>query len=803
MTKAKAKSKLPQQVTNIEFLQGIFEDDWETALVGDFTNPPDMIDKESAGKCWSVMPAKRRLGLMTAGSNQYYCISSFHPDDNGRLRRINNSFDAAYVVVVDDVCEKIPLPLAEEKLPVPSFRLRSSAGSEQWGYILAEPEENPARITNLLNAWIRTGLVPSEIDTGMRGVTRLVRLPEGSNNKTTRCDEDGNPFKCELTHWQPDNLHTLEELAANFDVDLDAPVSSANGALAPAALDAYPELGVHPILKAMPPTGRVSSDGWTEVTCPNLAEHSGGDDSGSALQLQEDGRFVYECHHGHCGVDNKTGKLTAPKVVKMLSKEHPTLADDYANYQLNIKEIGMKRIMGLDFLPVDDMPTGDELVEAVLNEDDQPDMDDALNPNDYYFLRKNGAIYDRRSCLEMSSTSFDLQHIKHHQGTKASPYATKLFARVMTQDMQADGFTWSPESLHATVPTIQQHNGKRLINEWRGLSISPMAGGVDAVKPWLDLLDFVVPDKRERKVFLQWFASLFQNISDKPQFQLMLIGSHGTGKDSIAKPISRILGSAATDIDGDQLDSSWGDYMSQKKLVVFQEIHRPQDRGFANKLKTLAASTSSGLITRNKKGGAIVEERDCGGSLFLSNSRTPIAIEKGERRYFCTSCFFKPMPDAFYSAYHEWVDSPLALNYLLDYLLKVDLSDFNHMHLPYVTETTRDLMDAGRSDYSQKMGELQYADVGVFQRSVFTASQVVDELKAHGYKCGANGVGTALVEELGYFKHRGKRKVEREVKNTPLFYSKDQLVGFSPREVFDYYEESLSNAAANIQKIIN
>jgi len=50
----------------------------------------------------------------------------------------------------------------------------------------------------------------------------------------------------------------------------------------------------------------VRSDGRFDIRCPWVDEHTGGDDSGSALFTNADGSIGFKCHHGAC--DSRTGK---------------------------------------------------------------------------------------------------------------------------------------------------------------------------------------------------------------------------------------------------------------------------------------------------------------------------------------------------------------------------------------------------------------------------------------------------------------------------------------------------------------
>ena len=209
-------------VSNKEFLQAIFGEEWNKAHVTAFSDDPSDIKNDRRAACWAGGSAKpRTLRSFKPEQNQYFTISLFKPDEKGQQRRKKDLFDACFVMVVDDVNEKIPEANAK-RLPEPSYKLFTSAGSEQWGYILETPEESRERTDNLLDGLVAKGLAPDGKDPGMKGVTRYVRMPEGSNTKKNRY-VDGKPFSCYMSEWNPDRLHRIEDLALAFDIDLDAP----------------------------------------------------------------------------------------------------------------------------------------------------------------------------------------------------------------------------------------------------------------------------------------------------------------------------------------------------------------------------------------------------------------------------------------------------------------------------------------------------------------------------------------------------------------------------------------------------
>ena len=140
------------QVSNKEFLSTIFGEEWEKSHVTAFAQDPEKI------------PADERMVAKAL-------------------------FDANFVIVVDDVKEKIPEANAA-LLPEPSYKMLSSEHSEQWGYILSDAEDNADKVNNLLEGLVKQGLAPDGKDPGMVGLTRYVRLPEGSNTKSVMvaCD---------------------------------------------------------------------------------------------------------------------------------------------------------------------------------------------------------------------------------------------------------------------------------------------------------------------------------------------------------------------------------------------------------------------------------------------------------------------------------------------------------------------------------------------------------------------------------------------------------------------------------------
>jgi len=275
-------------LTNEDFLKGIFGNEWERAHVTSFKEDPYDLDNLGLRHYWGGGPAKTQLPYCLGDRNTYFVISLFELAEDGKARRRKDLHDATYVITIDDVHDKVPAENIKN-LPEPSYILETSSGNEQWGFILETPETRQERVDALLNGLVAAGIADDMKDPGMKGVTRYVRLPVGSNTKK----KYGKPFKCKLTKWEPDLKHRLEDLARPFGIDVtnvSAKTSKYGSGIDEDKDPIVPLLSQVGIFK-----GKIKPDTY-DIECPWVHEHTGAADSGAAYLSP----FGFRCHHGHC-----------------------------------------------------------------------------------------------------------------------------------------------------------------------------------------------------------------------------------------------------------------------------------------------------------------------------------------------------------------------------------------------------------------------------------------------------------------------------------------------------------------------
>jgi hypothetical protein len=284
-----------------EFLRAIFgEPHLASPVIASFKgNPKRKEDCRWGGTAWTGANA----ALQDREQNSYFTISSFHRDDKGQVRRSKETFAALHCVVLDDVGTKVGIELIKLE---PSWRLETSEGNEQFGYILRDPIADIKAADNLLERLINKGLT----DPGANGAsTRYMRRVNGVNGKT-------NPaFVCKLRVWEPGRRYTPEQICDGLGLSTPpadevvvaapkrprAPRPNRSATTSPApgnhgARRVIAELQKHGLYKGPAKEGR------HELTCPWLAGHTDAVDSGTDY-FEPNAEYRnggFKCFHGHC-----------------------------------------------------------------------------------------------------------------------------------------------------------------------------------------------------------------------------------------------------------------------------------------------------------------------------------------------------------------------------------------------------------------------------------------------------------------------------------------------------------------------
>jgi len=738
-------------ITNKEFLIAIFGDDAPFVYVTDFPYDPGDIPPDENLRSWSGDWASRYK--LTPGWNQYYTISIFNPDTTGRARRRKALYLRTPVVVLDDVLEKLPMSEVS-KLPLPTYVIETSPGSFHWGYKLTTPCATRSRVENLLDGLVAKGLAPNGVDPGMKGVTRFVRLPEGWNTKK----RNGEPWQCRLTEWHPERTVTLKQLAAPFDVNLDAPRASER-------VDGALDIPDHPIITS----GLVNiksklSPGRYDITCPFVEEHTNAEDNGTAIFTNEDGSLGFKCHHGNCQT------LNVGDLIEELDSQQPGFADSLRNWQV------MRSFNSVTDTPTDtDSPSTIDPLEKLSH----------IEPNDPARLKLAGAILKEAThgtaaelidikakvaCVmgwtkqEVTLVEKD-QHEKHKEGL-SDFYKGFIFSRGINRFYEArtrtfyktDAFRNSfcefsgdvlNEALGGGVKKVDkiEFAPERAATFMRGNveygnTWAPIleTGSTGDCTPWLRHFD-TMGWSEHRDHILKWMAFTMRHPGQKINHGIMFAGKEGVGKDWLLEPLRRFMGNQYRSIQGNKLASEFNSYLVSVKYLNINETDvgdHKDARAISNLIKPLLAAPPDKL-TVNPKGLPEFEVTNIVNVTMTTNSDHPLLMTEMSRRLFAVHTSLNvrdsdgemlPEWQKYWNECWAWMNNGGG-GHCIDYLLHhVDLTDFNPGQAPKITGFIRNLADQSKSLLQVTIEDLIASRSGVFAQESLTPAEVVEGIKA-------------------------------------------------------------------------
>lgn len=650
-------------VTNEEFLQACFGPTWTDAHVTGFAEDPGELEALGLKHYWGGTKWSRHHGVYNFPSqNAYFTISTFDDEPaTGRSRRVKALHRATHVIVIDDIGTKIPVSALDGK-PLPSWKLETSPGNYQWGYILQVPEADAGRVTALVDGLVAQGLCTDGKDPGMKGVTRYVRLPSGRN---TKAKYGVGGFDCRLSLWAPNCRYTIEQLADRWNITLPAPgaVSVVAGRI---AVDAKGD----ELLALLDQWGMVdgtrAADGVGFVCeCPWVDYHTGRADSGSAYWLGG----AFKCHHGHC--DDKGRRELERWAHERLEVESGGLAGLSA-WNFGVVPGYVRAYAppagGGDSVKV---PTAAQAVLGIGTPSPVPAIDfgtgvDGRFFEEFVFISPEDRFLSLRTGELLTRAAVDFVWAGEMNGVGVLPFLSsretmspsKWFADVVNTARArcADKITYWPG-----LGSFFQDGGVRLANRWHPAERLGRSVTDADVEPWLRLVRHVVGGEGAGVVeqVLDWMALVVGAPGIKPGWHVVVQGGQGLGKDMMVQPVhwGTGLDNVGT-VNAGSLHSQFNEW-AERRLIVVNEL-KQNTKGSATgsdqytTLKELTENTND-RIKINQKNMRPYYARNVGAFYVTSNDERAIALEADDRRFLVIMAGASPWPKAEYQDLADWM----------------------------------------------------------------------------------------------------------------------------------------------------
>ena len=295
---------------------------------------------------------------------------------------------------------------------------------------------------------------------------------------------------------------------------------------------------------------------------------------------------------------------------------------------------------------------------------------------DVIYIRKLGMMYSNVLGAVMSREQFingeysDRFHLE--QRTDAEGNTT--YKKVRTAK------TWMEWPLRSKVQNICYRPGEagitadNALNLWQGLGVEPVQGDI---RPFEELLEYLVPEAQYREWFLQWLAYPLQHPGTKLYTAVMMQSTwQGNGKSFLGYIMGDVYGSSNfSKVGARQLHSDFNTWCANKQFILGEEITGTEKRSEADNLKSLI--TQETLLVNNKFEKEYVLE-DCANYYLTSNHVDALFLEMADRRLFVQSVLEPPLPHEFYiETLDGWRRQGGAKHLLYHLLFNIDCTSFS------------------------------------------------------------------------------------------------------------------------------
>lgn len=314
-------------ISNAEFIKGIFGEivGTERPIVVSFSGNPATAGKNSwFGKPWIADKTQ-----LPDDCNNYISFATFKPDDEDKYRRQKKQFAGLFAVMLDDVGVKVEWDRITLE---PSWKIETSSGNFQIGFILDEPITATTKADNLLNSIIEADLC----DPGSNGAcARIGRLPVAINGKHKNADGH---WLCQLKGWNPKRRYSVREIVDGLQIELKdySQQRRTQGRKNNQQADPYqddvhiPRADENPIITALKNSGRYKQplgSGKHDITCPWVHEHTDQVDHGTAYFEPNESYPIggFKCQHGHCSDRRVSALYDFFEISKIEAKHKPII----------------------------------------------------------------------------------------------------------------------------------------------------------------------------------------------------------------------------------------------------------------------------------------------------------------------------------------------------------------------------------------------------------------------------------------------------------------------------------------------
>lgn len=718
---------------------------------------------DGAVKCtWPAMlpTTKIKPDWAIYGNTASFIIDRFK---DGHVSAQAANCEYVLVMVLDDVGTKATVPPIE-----PTWKMETSEGSFQWGYVFSE-QPTKAEFSAAILAIAEAGYT----DKGAINAVRNFRLPGSVNIKPGR-----DSFRSVLREFHPERDFTLDEICKALNV---TPSAVAGDAYKPIRMS---DDGTDDVMIWMSENGlllsRPNQEGWAGVICPNNAEHTDGNPEGRYMPANR----AYTCLHSHC-IDFGSRDFLQWVADNGGPKHTPGLREELLTAAM---ESALSKLQ-----PTEQFP---DVVADVVAEVERKELG-RLEKDGWYerfaYLQDDDAFFDLVERHEVARQSFNAiyRHIPCNSihGKRPKIEAGTCF----DENRQAKGARILKGVTYAAGESILcSRDGIVYGNRWRDARPVPVAGNV---KPWLDHVERMIPDPKERAHVLNVMAFKVQHPEKKINHAVLHGGNPGSGKDTMWAPFFYAVGGQSLRnvslVRNEEVTSQWG-YALETEVLVINELRQSEAkdrRALENQLKPLIAAPPE-FLSVQRKGLAPYDLVNRLQVIAFSNERVAINLPSDDRRWFVIWSDAPRMSDEEGEIIWSWLMNG-GRSAVAAWLHQRDVSAFAPGATPFLTEAKAIMVEAGMSGAESFLVDLMRNRLGEFSKGVVGAPwhALCDRLQgtAQGSVKIVQPALLHALKEAGWI-DMGRLKSRRYDNKKHIFVA-PELAGYSKSDLRDMVEE--------------
>lgn len=350
-----------------------------------------------------------------------------------------------------------------------------------------------------------------------------------------------------------------------------------------------------------------------------------------------------------------------------------------------------------------------DVVEFIGKEVDPAVDDRAPKAPNWVFIYRMKAFWDARDGAFIDRESYDATHGgKSKDGTPTDRFLA------MKKSQKCDVAEFLPG-----VDRFVTKGRLRVLNTYVDQRVEPEDG--DAT-PWVELLEWLVPNDRDRGHLMDWLAWTYQRPGEKITWAPILYSkSHGVGKttvfDCLAECVGRTCVSEPTQA---ELEDKFNDWVFGKLLVKIEELMSGDKYHVAEKLKPVVSNQTLSIRRMHQTGFSV---QNVANVAAITNHMQALPLEDEDRRWMMIQCVEAPksVRRPKMKAFHKWLESA-GHGVIAHWLATRDVSEFQPKGEAPMTALKKVVIEASRTDIDRAVDLCD-----VFDGSSIISSAMVKE----------------------------------------------------------------------------